>query len=393
MISGGSADPISRTAASGRRGHRCELCSGHMASGRLHRLVGRVAPVIGGRATTSLSAAGLTVALAACGASAQRTSAGSSQPAAPGQAATVSSTAAPSAAGPPCGRLAAQTLAKTVGQVAMRIYAQELASSAVSADRRQVEQYTQLLSALASRNRAAVKEAVTGLVYSHTHVVRLRVTQHGAVLGDVGGPYILAPVGGTLRFHGRSVGNYLLSVQDDLGYVKLETRFIGVPLVLYAGSHRIPLEGTLPTGSGTLPEHGPVSHQGANYEVFSFTAEAFPRGPLRISLLVPLPASLSAESCAQIKISELGRIAEHIWARFTLARAPLSAHINAIRSLTGGLTYVRLGSHQVAGSTQPGPPRLPDHGTVRYRGVPYAVSSFLAGAAPGQVRVYLLVAS
>jgi len=274
----------------------------------------------------------------------------------------------------------------------MRIYTQELSSTGVSADQKQVEQYVPLLSAMASGNRTAVNEAVTALVYSHTHIVRLRVTQGGAVLADVGGPYILAPVGGTLRFNGRPVGRYVLSVQDDLGYVKLETRFIGVPLALYNGSRRLPLEGTIPAGSASIPEHGPVRYGGASYQVLSFNAKAFPSGSLRISLLIPLPASLAAKSCAQIKTSELGRIGERIWQRFTLAGAPVTARVNAIQRLTGGLAYVRAGSRQVAGSTQPGPSRLPTQGTVRYRGVTYGVASFPVSTPAGQARVYQLVA-
>jgi hypothetical protein len=222
-------------------------------------------------------------------------------------------------------------------------------------------------------------------------VVRLRVSQRNMVLADVGGPNILAPVGGTLLFHGRAVGHYLLSVQDDLGYVKLETRFIGVPVVLLKGSRRIRLQGTLAPGPANVPEHGPVRYRGASYESFSFTAEAFPRGPLRIVLLVPVPRSPSANTCAEIKLFELARIARRIWRRYALIAAPPAAYVEAIQSLTGGLSYVRIGSLQIAGSTQPGPPQLPDQGTVEYGGVTYGVTSFLAETTAGEARVYQLV--
>jgi hypothetical protein len=65
---------------------------------------------------------------------------------------------------------------------------------------------------------------------------------------------------------------------------------------------------------------------------------------------------------------------------------------HSVQSLIGGLGYVRSSSHQLAGSTQPGPRRLPDGGTVSYRGVSYGVSSFTANSAGTPVRVYLLVA-
>jgi hypothetical protein len=282
-------------------------------------------------------------------------------------------------------------LAQTVGRAAMQIYAAERSSTGVSADKNQVERFEPLLSALASGNQASVKQAVTRLVYSGTHIVRLRVTRGGVLLADVGGPYIIAPVGGNLRFHGRTVGHYLLSVQDDLGYVKLETRYVGMPLVLYGGSRRVPLEGALAPGPSSIPDLGPVHYRGASYEAFSFNAEAFPRGPLRISLLVPLTGSLARSSCAAIKVSALGRVAQRVWQRFSLAGAPPSAYVHSSEALTGSLSYVRSGAHQIAGSTQPGPARIPDQGSVRYRGVTYGVSSFSTRTAAAPVRVYLLV--
>jgi hypothetical protein len=344
------------------------------------------------RAAACMSVGLLAIVVAACGASAQTGTSSASRPADPPHATSALSIAASSAAGPPCGPAAAETLAKTVGLVATRIYERELASTGVSADKRQVEGDARLLGALASGSPGAVKEAVTRLVYSGTHIVRLRVTQNGVVLADVGGPYILAPVGGNLRLNGRSVGRYLLSVQDDLGYVKLESRFVGIPLVLHTGSQRIPLEGTLAPGPATIPDHGPVTYRGVHYEAFSFNAMAFPSGRLRISLLVRLPGSLSVGSCAEVKIAALGHIAERLWRRFALAGAPPSAFVHSVESLIGGLAYVRSGSRQLAGSSHlgPGPRRLPDSGTVKYRGVTYGVSSFTATSAGTPVRVYLL---
>lgn len=335
--------------------------------------------------------AGLAVACGAYSASAEGMSDRASHHPARAQATAAVSTPASSTAGAPCRQAGPETLAKAVGLVGMRIYAREVSGLGVHADQSQVEHNIPLLNALVRRNRSAVRRAVGRLVFSHTHLVRLRVTQKNVVLADVGGPYILAPVGGTLRVHGRAVGHYVLSVQDDLGYVKLETRFIGVPLVVLQGSRRIHLQGTLALAPRRIPLHGPVRYRGTSYESFSFKAEAFPRGALRIALLVPVPSSLSAGTCAEIKIAELGRIAQRIWRRYSVVLAPPAAYVSAIQSLTGGLSYVRSGSQQIAGSTQPGPPQLPDQGTVEYGGVSYAVSSFLADTTAGRVRVYQLL--
>jgi len=291
----------------------------------------------------------------------------------------------------PCGAAAPETLVRTVGLVATRIYANELSSSEVFSDKRQVESFAPLLSALASGNRAGVREAVKSLVFSHTHVVRLRVTRGGEVIADVGGPEILAPVSGSLRRGASTVGHYVLSVQDDLGYVKLVTRFTGVPLVLREGSHTLPVAGAISPGPASIPARGPVAYRGRSYEAFSFDAQAFPSGTLRISLLVPVRTGLSHSSCGEIKVTELGEVARRISRRFMLSPANFSAYIKATGPLTGGLLYIRSGSRQLAGSTHPGPAGLPERGPVSYRGTAYGVFSFTTGTAVGRVRIYQLV--
>jgi hypothetical protein len=289
-----------------------------------------------------------------------------------------------------CGTAAPEVLAKTAGVVARRIYAGEAASSETHADQREVEGYAPLLSAVANGEAAAVKAAVTSLVYSGTHIVRLRVLKGTTLLADVGGAYILAPVSGTLDLHGRAIGSYVLSVQDDLGYVKLETRYVGAPLILRSGPRQIPVEGQLTPGPASIPQHGPVTYRNVTYQAFSFNASAYPSGPLRISLLLPLPGGLSTKSCAEIKSAELGVVAQRISRRFTLSPSDFSTYVGLVHILTGGLTYIRSSSHQLAGSTRPGPSRLPSAGTVRYHGTTYQVASFQAPSSVGMVTVYEL---
>lgn len=332
------------------------------------------------RAIPTATVACSIVVLGACGAAARS----ATKPVAP------VSALAP-APGGGCGAQAAQTLANAAGLVAMRIYAEELSGSETRKDQRQVESNGPLLRALAGGSTTAVRAAVATLVFSHTHIVRLRVTRGTRVLADVGGPYILAPVGGPLRLNGRTVGRYVLSVQDDLGYVKLVTRFLDVPLVMRAGNRNLPVEGLLAPGPASIPDHGPVSYRGASMQAFSFPARSFPGGPLRVSLLVSVPAGLQAKSCAQIRSEELGHAAQLISRRFKLAPSTFSTFVQFARTLTGGLLYVRAGSRQLAGSTRPGPRRLPASGAVSYRGRRYQVSSFSAPSAVGTVRVYQLV--
>src|ERR1700677_4134742 len=64
-----------------------------------------------------------------------------------------------------CGAQAPETLAQAAGLVATRIYAGELSSSEVQSDKREVEEYAPLLSALESGEHTAIEAAVKSLVY------------------------------------------------------------------------------------------------------------------------------------------------------------------------------------------------------------------------------------
>ncbi len=150
------------------------------------------------------------------------------------------------------------------------------------------------------------------------------------MLADVGGPYIIAPVSGTLRRGGHVIGSYVLSVQDDLGYVKLETRYIGLPLLLRGASGRIPVEGVIPAAG--IPDSGTLTYHGARVQAVSFNAKAFPHGPLRVTLLVPVPSG--SQGCGAIRLQETGRIVQTMWRRF-----------QSVGGFAGGVREIRGGPH------------------------------------------------
>ncbi|MEA2226201.1 MAG: hypothetical protein QOE67_1483 [Solirubrobacteraceae bacterium] len=287
----------------------------------------------------------------------------------------------------------AEVLANTAGAVAQRIYAGEVHSSATDSDKHQIESDGPLLSAMQSGDRAAIRAAVHRLVYSHTHIVRLRVSRGSELLDDEGGPYILAPVSGRLRLHGKEIGHFVFSVQDDLGYVKLVTRFIGAPLVLRTDAGNVPVGGLLSPGPASIPDRGPVDYRGVHYQAYSFKAEAYPSGRLRASLLLPITSSLASKSCGEIETAELGLVAQRISRRFKLSPSAFPPYIRLVRTLTNALVYVRAGSRTLAGSTHAAPARLPAAGTLRFHGINYGVFSFAAPASGGQVRVHVLVAA
>jgi hypothetical protein len=298
--------------------------------------------------------------------------------------------AVPAASSARCGPATAATISSVDDSVAQRIYVGELSGAELGVDIAHVTGSAELLNALDHGDQRAVYAAVHALVYTpRWHIVRLRVIQYGRVLADVGGPDIIAPISGTLRFKGRTVGSFVMSVQDDLGYVKLVSRFIGVPIDLYrAGSF---VMGTLKPPPASLANRESLTIGHSEYQTAVLNTTAFPAGTLKVALFVPTPAStLPPSSCASVRQAAWSNVAHHIAARFT----PLSSRYNSFRDLlqwiSGGWVFVRSGSARLAGA---GPARIPRQGTVKYRGRTWAVVSweaipparifFLAPTVPG----------
>jgi hypothetical protein len=292
----------------------------------------------------------------------------------------------PPFAGRSCG--AAGAAAVTAGvdvAVARRIYTDELRGTETAVDLAHVRGYRALLAALAAHDEAAVRTAVHAIVYApHWHIVRLRVLRGSRVLADVGGPYVIAPVVGRLRWHGRTVGTFVMSVQDDAGYVKLVSRFISVPVGLYRDG--APLMGTLRPAPSSVRDGATLSTGTGAYRTATIAARAFPTGSLGIALFVPVPSATGArQSCEAARVAAWGSIAEHVAARFH----PLQRHYRDLAGLlhavTGGRVLVRQGAADLAGGAQPR--RIPNQGTVRLNGRSWPVFSW--EPARGQ-RVYFL---
>jgi len=175
------------------------------------------------------------------------------------------------------------TRSVVLGRVGERIYEAEQKSPIVAATVRRMENTAAFKSAVARRDAAATRRAILGFFAAHIHVVRVRVLVGGKLLVDEGGPYALAPVTGTLRSGGRVLGTFVTAIQDDAGYLKLARLFTGAQVLMRTGSRQV--MGTLSPGPAQVPDDGTVSYGGHTYHAHSFTATAFPSGPLRISLL------------------------------------------------------------------------------------------------------------
>lgn len=187
---------------------------------------------------------------------------------------------------PLCGESEADTTFNTVRRVAHLIYDGE-AGRRTGPQIRRVQSNRALLQAVSKRDPRATRSAIEALL--HQHIVRMRVSAGGRLLADVGGPYVLAPVRAPLRSGGRTVGSVLLSIQDDEGYKRLANRLAGLDVLMYMGPKLV--KSTVGYSPGPVPESGSFALHGRSYRAYTFKAEAFPSGPLRITVLIPLPYS------------------------------------------------------------------------------------------------------
>ncbi len=190
---------------------------------------------------------------------------------------------------PLCAATSQDTLVNTLSRVARLIYTSEGGAHALTQVRR-VQQYRPLLRAVAARDPVASRRAVEHLL--HEHVVRLRVSAGGRLLTDVGGPYVLAPVRAPLRLNGRQIGSIELSIQDDEGYKRLAGRLAGLDVLMYMSpAHPQLVKNSLGPAPGAVPSSGSYHYRGRTFRVYTLHAEAFPSGPLRIVVLIPIPYS------------------------------------------------------------------------------------------------------
>ncbi len=180
----------------------------------------------------------------------------------------------------------AQVQADTLGLVAKRVYDAEREGSKAELLRGYVERSRAFREAVLAGDAAATRAAIIGFFRSHLHIVRVRVIRAGKLLVDVGGPHVLAPIPGVIRdARGRVVAHFLMAIQDDLGFQLLAQAFTGAQVLMREGTRQV--MGTLSPGPANVPNRGRVVYRGVPYQAYSFNAEAFPSGPLRISLLYP----------------------------------------------------------------------------------------------------------
>jgi hypothetical protein len=281
------------------------------------------------------------------------------------------------AAAPACGAGTQAAVATVDATAAEHIYANELAGTEVSFDVAQVTGAADLRSAVAAGNAAATFAAVHRIVFHPAwHIVRLRVlSAAGRLLADIGGPYVIAPVAGVLRWRGRTVGRFVMSVQDDTGETKLETRFVGDPIGIYVGGLLVAERyASLPPAP---PAGSALTLARTRYAVVRQTFRSFPTGTLEELLLVPPPSlSLRRANCDSVRAGEFGRIAARLAALATALRKQYPGYAATVHIYTGADVFVRDGAKQLASSDGAGPRPLPRTGSVSYHGRHWLVFSF-----------------
>jgi len=193
-----------------------------------------------------------------------------------------------------CGHTRKDTIVNTLRRVAGLIYIGETGQAARKQVRR-VQHTKALLEAVAHREPVATEEAIKSLL--NEHIVRMRVSAGGQLLSDVGGPYVLAPVSAPLSLGGHPIGSFVLSIQDDEGYLRLTRRLAGLDVLMYmdltpGGPPQLVKDSLGPSPGPALsavPASGPYRYEGRSFRVFTVHAAAFPSGPLTVRVLVPFP--------------------------------------------------------------------------------------------------------
>ena len=283
-------------------------------------------------------------------------------------------------------------LATADAQVLSNIYANELAGQEVTDDLAEITANQALIAAVSQDDAVATLAAVKRLVYHPAwHIVRLRVLDSsGHLLADFGGPYVIAPVSGLLHSpSGAVIGSFVMSVQDDVGVTKLETRFIGDPIGIYYGGRMVAQLGGV-SFPRTRPTANTLTVGNVRYLLVTRTYGAFPSGALRAVILVPPPATAATvQSCDTVRAAEFGRVAS----RLTGLLGPVAQHYFGyaywVHVYTAAKVFVLDPDGTVlATSDGSDPPSLPLSGSVSYERQSWLVFSF---EPQPPVRVYLLV--
>ena len=175
-----------------------------------------------------------------------------------------------------------------IGPYASR-YQSEASGPVAHATLSRVASDPRLLAAVRSGSDARVRSHVAGefpAVWYHWHVSRLRITRGSKTIVETGVPFVVDGPSTALRdAHGHAIARLQISIQDVIGFVRLNKRLDHVATVV-RGLGSADVRASLPAALEVrLPSSGTVKIAGRRYTVGSFHEIGWRGEPLHIWIL------------------------------------------------------------------------------------------------------------
>jgi hypothetical protein len=171
--------------------------------------------------------------------------------------------------------------------VASLTYAREMDGAVARADLRQIAQDAGLRAAARSGSDAAVRSYVSAKfpVWFHEHVSRLQILRGARVVADQGVPFVVDGPHTTLPGGSGSKLTLRISIQDEIGFVRLLHRHHPIDVVV-RGRGRGHVRTSLPAALHVhLPDSGAVTIAGRRYQVRTLSRTALGGEPVKIWIL------------------------------------------------------------------------------------------------------------
>jgi hypothetical protein len=172
---------------------------------------------------------------------------------------------------------------------AKQVYANEIHGTNAIRVLHRVGRDATLLRLLASHNLSGARTYVYNEywhVWYHWHVSRMRIWQGSHKVSEIGVPFVIPASHLTLRASGRNVGTLSVSMQDEIGVVRLLHRMHPSLQVLIRGSGGELRTSLRSAASVKLPSSGAVTIGGLRYLVRSFGEPAWGGETVTIWLLM-----------------------------------------------------------------------------------------------------------
>ncbi|HEX5925973.1 MAG TPA: hypothetical protein VFY45_19240 [Baekduia sp.] len=146
-----------------------------------------------------------------------------------------------------------------------------------------------LLAAVRSGSNARIRSYVNSRfrpVWYHWHVSRMRITRGNTTVIETGVPFVVNGPTTTLHdAHGHAIAQLQISIQDVIGYVRLNTRHGNVNTVVRGHGSADVCTSLAVALKVKLPSSGTVTIAGHRYEVASFHETGWRGEPLQIWIL------------------------------------------------------------------------------------------------------------